>query len=124
MADGAYIPVDQTVVHRPWCREACLGVTSGNGTSLGGCCVGLPADLGVPVVWGSGAGSCGGVVRARFGVFECCCVSVCFGIRLVLGEFRGLCTVVFSSKSNVVVVVRVSVFRVFGLFCGLVGGGV
>ena len=74
----------------------------------------------------AGAGGwCGGVARARFlGVFECYCVSVGFGIRLVLGWFRWLCTVVFLSTSNSVVVVRVSVFRVFGLFCGLVGGGV
>jgi len=64
-------------------------------------------------VWGAGVfgcrrgvrvGWCGGVVPGRagvlwgsfLGVFECCCVSVGFGIRLVLGGFRGLCTVVFS----------------------------
>lgn len=45
---------------------------------------------------GSGAGSGGGVVGLVLDVFECCCVSVGFGIRLVLGGFRGLCTVVFS----------------------------
>lgn len=71
----------------------------------------------VPVGWGCCEGSC-------LGVFECGCVSVGFGIRLVLSGFRGLCTVVFSLTSNVVVVVSVSVFRVFGLFCGLVGEGV
>lgn len=57
-------------------------------------------------------------------VFEYCCVSVGFGIRLVLVVFRGLCTAVFLSESNIVVMVSVSVFGVFGLFCGLVGGGV
>ena len=67
----------------------------------------------VGVLWGS-----------FLGVFECCCVSGGFGIRLVLGWFRVLCTVVFSLTSNIVVVVRVSAFLVFGLFCGLVGGGV
>jgi len=67
----------------------------------------------VGVLWGS-----------FWGVFECCCVSACFGIRLVLSGFRGLCTVTFSSTSNIVGVVGFSVFRVFGLFCGLVGGGV
>ena len=110
---------------------SCLALTCGDDMSLGwfvGVC-GAPAVLGaggvfVLVVWGSGVGSGGGVVRLVLGVFECCCVSVGFGIRLVLGWFRGLCTVVFSSTSNVVVVVRVSVFRVFALFCGLVGGGV
>lgn len=71
----------------------------------------MPGRVGV--LWGS-----------FLGVFECCCVSVAFGIRLVLGCFRGLCAVVFSSTSNVVGVVSVSVFLVFGLFCGLVGGGV
>ncbi len=40
------------------------------------------------VVWGS----CGLVL----GIFECCCLSVGFGIWLVLVWFRGLCTVVFS----------------------------
>ena len=35
-----------------------------------------------------------------------------------------LCTGVFVFASNVVGMVQISVFRVFGLFCGLVGGGV
>lgn len=83
-----------------------------------------PAGCSGWVVWGSGAGSCGGVVRARLSGFECSCVSVGFGIRLVFSWFRGLCTVLFSSTPNAVVVVQVSVFRVFGLFCGLVDGGV
>lgn len=60
-----------------------------------------------------GFGSCGGVVPYRMGVlrgtflgvFERCCVSACFGIRLVLGLFRGLCTVVFLATTNVVGVV-------------------
>ena len=74
----------------------------------------------------AGAGGwCGGVARARFlGVFECYCVSVGFGIRLVLGWFRGLCTVMVSLASNVVAVGNISVFLDFGLFCGLAGGGV
>lgn len=53
------------------------------------------------LVWGSGAGSGGGVVGLILGVFERCCVSVGFAIRLVLGWFRGLCTMVFLSASNV-----------------------
>ena len=95
---------------------------------LSGC--GAPAFLGagrgVRVGWCGGVapGSGGGVVGLVLGVFECCCVSVGFGIRLVLCGFCRLCTVAFSSTSNVVAVVRVSVFRVFGLFCGFVGGGV
>ena len=88
-------------------------------------------------VWGAGVFGCRrgaggvfgvggvGVLGGSFlGVFECCCVSVGFGIRLVLGGFRGLCAVAFLVTSNVVVVVSVSVFCVFALFCGLVGRGV
>lgn len=91
---------------------------------------GAPAFLGAGGVFGFGwcggvvPGCGGGVVRLVLGVFECFCVSVGFGIRLVLGWFRGLCTVAFLEILNVVVVVMVSVFRGFGLFCGLVGGGV
>ena len=69
-------------------------------------------------------GRVGGVVRLVLSVFECCCVSVGFGIRLVLGWFRGLCTVMVSLASNVVAVGNISVFLDFGLFCGLAGGGV
>ncbi len=43
---------------------------------------------------------------------------------LMLSWFRGLRAVVFSSTSNILAVVRVSVFRVFGLFCVWSVGGV
>ena len=38
----------------------------------------------------------------------------------VVDWFRGLCMVAFSARSNIVVVVKVSAFRFFGLFsrCG------
>ena len=85
----------------------------------------MPAGCSGWVGWGSGVGSCGGCCEGSFlGVFECCCVSVGFGIRLVLNRFRELCMLVFLSTSNVVVVVSILAFSVFGLFCGLVGGGV
>lgn len=58
------------------------------------------------------------------GVFECCCMSVRFGVRLVWSKFRVLCMMFFSDTSNSLVVVIISVFGVFGLFCGLVDGGV
>ena len=86
-----------------------------------GCCFSY-GFTGVYSLWCDGGA--GGVVGLILGFFECCCVSASVGIRLVLIGLRGLCTVEFFSTSNVVVVVRVSVFRVFGLFCGLVGGGV
>ena len=93
------------------------------GVVVGGVwCAGVLGAGGGPLGPAGGVGVLLGLVF--LGVFECYCVSVGFGIRLVLGWFRGLCTVMVSLASNVVAVGNISVFHVFGVFCGLVGGGV